>query len=192
MLLSDMQQMGSLKATQLLREVPMDTITILHPNLKWHYFEVYWKGKQLHRGHEGGFPTNDLYGALACHVEKVLRDFCEQVIKVDLSIQLYQLDARELPKFFDDFDFDRVDVSNMMDRGCLAVETVLESFGPHELQGEVGVNTGRLWLKKKNIFCPVTSECQATWNCVISETNASARGIHDQTFNRLEGIVQKH
>ena len=90
-----------------------------------------WKVSDvLHRGNEGGFPANDLYGALACHVEKILRDFCQQVTKVDLSIQLYQLDARELAKFLDDFDFDRVDVSNMTDRGWLGVETVLESFGP--------------------------------------------------------------
>lgn len=90
-----------------------------------------WKASDvLTEGHKGGFPANDLYGALACHVEKILRDFCQQVTKVDLSIQLHQLDARELPKFLDDFDFDRVDVSNLTDGGWLGAETVLESFGP--------------------------------------------------------------
>jgi len=60
-------------------------------------------------------PENDLYGGTAVHVHNTLCKFCEQIRRLYVTFEISNLDVSALPKFIAGRDFDRIDVSNVMD-----------------------------------------------------------------------------
>ncbi|KAI9875688.1 MAG: hypothetical protein M1830_008116 [Pleopsidium flavum] len=78
---------------------------------------------------------NDIYGSLFFYLQDVLSQFCRQIGRLRLSIQLFQVDALELPDILNQSvmgqgSFDRIELSNIADRGYLGPEPALATFGP--------------------------------------------------------------
>jgi hypothetical protein len=57
-----------------------------------------------------GPATKDLYGKLYYHVKNILRSFHRRMRSLELNIQMFNLDARELPNHLQAGSFARVDV----------------------------------------------------------------------------------
>ncbi|KAI9731728.1 MAG: hypothetical protein M1834_004517 [Cirrosporium novae-zelandiae] len=78
---------------------------------------------------------NDMYGSLFFYVQDALQQFCQQIGRLDVSFKLFQVDALELPNIIKQYgmgqhSFDRIEVSNIVDRGYLGLGATLTSFGP--------------------------------------------------------------
>ncbi|KAH8593394.1 hypothetical protein B0O99DRAFT_515819 [Bisporella sp. PMI_857] len=77
---------------------------------------------------------NDIYGSLYIYLQDVLVRFCEQVSRMKVCFHLFQVDALQLPYKLKDCGmdkafFDRIEVSNIVDRGYLGPQTTLNTFG---------------------------------------------------------------
>ena len=64
---------------------------------------------------KAGAVKNDLYGALYFYLKELLRSFCEKISKTQVSFNLAQVDAKELPRTLEQFKvpkraFDRIEV----------------------------------------------------------------------------------
>ncbi|KAF2704138.1 hypothetical protein K504DRAFT_442126 [Pleomassaria siparia CBS 279.74] len=78
---------------------------------------------------------NDMLGCLFFFLRDVLLDFCNRVQKCKMAFQLFAVNAVYLPRLFNKTSqgallFDRIEVSNMCDRGYVGPQTVLMTFGP--------------------------------------------------------------
>ncbi|KIW63760.1 hypothetical protein PV04_08738 [Phialophora macrospora] len=71
----------------------------------------------------------DLYGSLFFCVRNLLLEFCRRIRRFAVEIQMFQVDALELPNLLRDRSFDRIEVSNITDRGYLGPELTLSTFG---------------------------------------------------------------
>ncbi|KAJ5047251.1 uncharacterized protein L3040_003090 [Drepanopeziza brunnea f. sp. 'multigermtubi'] len=78
---------------------------------------------------------NDIYGSLFNYLQDLLLQFCNQVSRLPVHFQLFQVDALDLPgilrqRGMDCPYFDRIEVSNIGDRGYLGPQTIIGTFGP--------------------------------------------------------------
>ncbi|KAL9129400.1 MAG: hypothetical protein Q9217_002131 [Psora testacea] len=78
---------------------------------------------------------NDLYGSLFFYLQDLLWQFCHQIGRLKISIQLSQVDALKLPSIVEQYErdhclFDRIELSNITDRGYLGPGATLAAFGP--------------------------------------------------------------
>lgn len=81
------------------------------------------------------FAKKDMYGSLFFYLRKLLLQFCHQFRNSNVDLQLFQVDALELPSLLKrggqaNYSFDRIEVSNITDRGYLGLELTLSIFGP--------------------------------------------------------------
>ncbi|KAF7867297.1 hypothetical protein EAF04_005380 [Stromatinia cepivora] len=79
---------------------------------------------------------NDVYGSLYFYVLKQLQDFCKRISNLQIRFQLFGLDAIDLPGILDERGtgknyFDRIEVSNIGDRGYLGPLKLLATFAPY-------------------------------------------------------------
>ncbi|KAF2129720.1 hypothetical protein P153DRAFT_430843 [Dothidotthia symphoricarpi CBS 119687] len=72
--------------------------------------------------------TADEFGALFFYVRKLLLDFCHRVHKIDVSFELFHVNAQSLPSYIGYSKFDRIEISNMCDMGYLGPRICLETF----------------------------------------------------------------
>ncbi|MCJ1307220.1 hypothetical protein MMC25_000866 [Agyrium rufum] len=78
---------------------------------------------------------NDIYGSLFLYLQDTILKFCKQVKRLKVSFQLFQTDAVRLPSMIQQREmsktrFDRIEVSNIGDRGYLGPQMTLATFGP--------------------------------------------------------------
>jgi len=81
-------------------------------------------------------PKNDTYGALYFHLLEHFTTFSERLQRRDLAFTLLTVDARKLPFALAESrnkhglaSFDRIDVSNITDRGWVGLPDTLSSLG---------------------------------------------------------------
>ncbi|APA07182.1 hypothetical protein SS1G_04092 [Sclerotinia sclerotiorum 1980 UF-70] len=79
---------------------------------------------------------NDVYGSLYFYVLKQLEEFCQRMSNLKIRFQLCGLDAMDLPGILDERGtggnfFDRIEVSNIGDRGYLGPPKLLATFAPY-------------------------------------------------------------
>jgi len=91
---------------------------------------------------------NDMYGSLYFLVWKYLLEFCIRIMDLNVSFELFHVDAAGLPKYVNKHDFDRIEVStpsnlfslillicslqisNIIGRSYLGPQICLEVFEP--------------------------------------------------------------
>ncbi|KAF2797239.1 hypothetical protein K505DRAFT_358599 [Melanomma pulvis-pyrius CBS 109.77] len=77
---------------------------------------------------------NDMLGGLFFFLRNLLLGFCNRVQSCKVAFRLFAIDGRKLPSYFKTEQgpilFDRIEVSNICDRGYVGPATVLQSFGP--------------------------------------------------------------
>ncbi|KAI1941378.1 hypothetical protein LOZ66_001894 [Ophidiomyces ophidiicola] len=73
---------------------------------------------------------HDLYGALFFHLRDIILKFCLHLTTLNVHIKLLHVHAAQLPSFLKGEHFDRIEISNICDRGYLGVETCLSIFSP--------------------------------------------------------------
>ncbi|KAF2016823.1 hypothetical protein BU24DRAFT_366243 [Aaosphaeria arxii CBS 175.79] len=71
---------------------------------------------------------NDVYGAFFFYLRDLLLEFCTRVHSVSVSFQLLAVNAVDLPRYLNSQQFDRIEVSNICDRGYLGPSTTLATF----------------------------------------------------------------
>ncbi|OCL12153.1 hypothetical protein AOQ84DRAFT_420874 [Glonium stellatum] len=77
----------------------------------------------------------DIYGSLFFYLRDLLLKFCGRIQSAKVHLQLFQVDAVELPNILKEsvkgnISFDRIEVSNITDRGYLGPQLTLSVFGP--------------------------------------------------------------
>ncbi|KAF5664362.1 hypothetical protein FHETE_7119 [Fusarium heterosporum] len=77
-----------------------------------------------------GLATSDIYGKLYYYLRAMLKVFLDRVSTTNLSFVLLQLDASELPGQFQDCSFDRIEVSNISDKGYLGIHETVGIMSP--------------------------------------------------------------
>ncbi|KAF2258559.1 hypothetical protein CC78DRAFT_426128, partial [Lojkania enalia] len=71
---------------------------------------------------------NDLYGSFFFYLRDVLLHFCQSLENMNIEFRLLNLDAKWLPMYFDKMLFDRIEISNICDRGCVGPHRCLSIF----------------------------------------------------------------
>ncbi|KAH6612355.1 hypothetical protein C7974DRAFT_466782 [Boeremia exigua] len=75
--------------------------------------------------------SNDIMGSFFFFLRDTLLCFCKRIEDIDIHFQLFNVDARELPRYLStEESFDCIEVSNICDRGYVGFERVLSTFGP--------------------------------------------------------------
>ncbi|KAA8576352.1 hypothetical protein EYC84_006485 [Monilinia fructicola] len=79
---------------------------------------------------------NDIYGSLYFYLQYQLRNFCERIRNLQVHFQLFELDALDLPglmkeRGIEKQHFDRIEVSNIGDRGYIGPVKLLTTFAPY-------------------------------------------------------------
>ncbi|KAH0565170.1 hypothetical protein GP486_001434 [Trichoglossum hirsutum] len=92
-----------------------------------------WPVKEVIR--KAPLAKNDIYGSLFMYIQGILLKFCHQIERLKICFQLFQVDALELPSIIKQsgmgkYYFDRIEVSNIGDRGYIGPQTTLSTFGP--------------------------------------------------------------
>ncbi|OAL42700.1 hypothetical protein IQ07DRAFT_525646 [Pyrenochaeta sp. DS3sAY3a] len=73
----------------------------------------------------------DVIGSLFYFLRDMLLRFCERIMDTSIRFSLLNVDARELPTYLGaKSNFDRIDISNICDRGYIGPEATLATFGP--------------------------------------------------------------
>ncbi|KAI8935049.1 hypothetical protein NX059_008713 [Plenodomus lindquistii] len=70
----------------------------------------------------------DEIGAIFFHIRELLFKFCDRLKRSKISFRLFCMDARDLGGYLDDMKFDRIEVSNICDRGFVGPHTCLRVF----------------------------------------------------------------
>ncbi|KAL5395027.1 hypothetical protein PMIN03_013038 [Paraphaeosphaeria minitans] len=73
---------------------------------------------------------SDAYGAFFFYLKHLLLTFCKRIRLFTISFQLLATDAVDLPNYLTDIKFDRIEVSNICDRGYLGPLRTLSIFSP--------------------------------------------------------------
>ncbi|KAH9206685.1 hypothetical protein DL95DRAFT_486583 [Leptodontidium sp. 2 PMI_412] len=78
---------------------------------------------------------NYIYGSLFNYLREILLQFCNQVSRLKVHFHLFQVDALDLPGIMRQRGmgrsyFDRIEVSNIGDRGYTGPQTTIGTFGP--------------------------------------------------------------
>ncbi|KAF9543454.1 hypothetical protein CPC08DRAFT_824152 [Agrocybe pediades] len=92
-------------------------------------------------GKSHGAHDADLYGCLYFYMSEQLQSFAERIRKFRISFKMFNMDTRELAKNISSglhakdgmpkgFAFDRVDVSNIIDKGYVGIPSVLADWTP--------------------------------------------------------------
>ncbi|KAI9651810.1 MAG: hypothetical protein M1829_002440 [Trizodia sp. TS-e1964] len=92
----------------------------------WPLIEVFQKAP---------FAKNDIYGSLFRYLQDVFFTFCSQIKTHQICFQLFHVNAQNLPDLIKQDSvatniFDRIEVSNIGDRGYLGPQATLAIFGP--------------------------------------------------------------
>ncbi|KAB8302796.1 hypothetical protein EYC80_006141 [Monilinia laxa] len=79
---------------------------------------------------------NDIYGSLYFYLQHQLRSFCERTRNLQVSFQIFELDALDLPgtmkgRGIGKRHFDRIELSNIGDRGYIGPVKLLTTFAPY-------------------------------------------------------------
>ncbi|MCJ1422110.1 Serine active site containing protein 1 [Xylographa parallela] len=102
--------------------------------------------------------SNDVMGSFFLFLRDTLSRFCNRIKEIDFHFQLFNIDARELPKYLstEESQFDRIEasistfseslVSNICDRGYVGPETILSTFGPLPKSKTTNANATLLML----------------------------------------------
>ena len=100
---------------------------------------------QVLKNKEGkNVPDNDLYGLLYLYIRNQLTEFVKRIKNLQLTFRLHNTSAQVLSKEFTsskpdgvvlliyilDVKFDRIEVSNIVDKNYLGLEKVLEDWSP--------------------------------------------------------------
>lgn len=70
----------------------------------------------------------DEFGAIFFHVRGLLLKFCNQLRSSNISFRLFHMDARDIGRYLGEMRFDRIEISNICDRGYIGPHTCLEIF----------------------------------------------------------------
>ncbi|CAA9965929.1 DUF4470 multi-domain protein [Pyrenophora teres f. maculata] len=73
---------------------------------------------------------NDVYGTFFNFLRSLFMEFCKQIHSVKIAFTLFDVDAVKLPSYLTDITFDRIEVSNVCDRGYIGASQTLEAFSP--------------------------------------------------------------
>ncbi|ESK84859.1 hypothetical protein Moror_14953 [Moniliophthora roreri MCA 2997] len=86
----------------------------------------------LRSGQSHGTTEEDIMGCLFFHVKDQLVEFAKRLRKFHMSITMYDQDAATLPESLPSSLrlFDRIEVSNVMDKQYLGIDKVLATWGP--------------------------------------------------------------
>ncbi|EEB95432.1 hypothetical protein MPER_05602, partial [Moniliophthora perniciosa FA553] len=86
----------------------------------------------LKAGKEHGTTEEDIIGCLHYHVKDQLTNFSRRLRKFSISFSIYDQDAIELSDALPSHlrQFDRIEVSNIVDREYVGVSPVLTKWGP--------------------------------------------------------------
>ncbi|KAI5866987.1 hypothetical protein GGS23DRAFT_299667 [Durotheca rogersii] len=76
-----------------------------------------------------GPATNDIYGKICSFIRDVLLRFHQRLKNLDLSFELFNVDARDLSNYTGSRLFDRIEVSNISDKGYLGTAQTLYYIG---------------------------------------------------------------
>ncbi|RGP78863.1 set and mynd domain-containing 3 [Fusarium longipes] len=79
-----------------------------------------WSMKEV-EGVPTGPATSDIYGKLFHYVRSLLKKFLERISISGVTFELCQVDASDLPDHLEERTFDRIEVSNISDRGYLGI-----------------------------------------------------------------------
>ncbi|KAF7928559.1 uncharacterized protein EAE98_005615 [Botrytis deweyae] len=79
---------------------------------------------------------NDIYGSLYFYLQDQLQSFCKRIENLKIRFQLFELDAVDLPGIMKERGigkvyFDRIEVSNIGDRGYIGPQKLLMTFAPY-------------------------------------------------------------
>ncbi|KAF2444501.1 MYND finger family protein [Karstenula rhodostoma CBS 690.94] len=72
----------------------------------------------------------DELGALFFYLRDTLHEFCLRIQKMKSTVWAFNEDASHLPKHVDGSKFDRIEISNICDRGYMGPESCVRTFGP--------------------------------------------------------------
>ncbi|KAF2623920.1 hypothetical protein BU25DRAFT_349343 [Macroventuria anomochaeta] len=72
----------------------------------------------------------DEHGAVFFYVRDLLNRFCTRLQKAKISFQMSCMDARDLGPYLQDMKFDRIEISNICDRGFLGPHSCVQIFSP--------------------------------------------------------------
>ena len=79
-------------------------------------------------------PSGDHIGHLYYYIRDKLTSFCQRIEALQAEFHMYQVDALQLPSILKNTignsSFDRIEVSNIVDRGLLGLAPVLSVYGP--------------------------------------------------------------
>ncbi|KAJ4365373.1 hypothetical protein N0V95_000520 [Ascochyta clinopodiicola] len=80
----------------------------------------------LQEGYEAA--KADEFGAIFFHIQVLLLKFCSRLRTSNISFRLFNMDARDIGHYLDDMKFDRIEISNICDRGYVGPHTCLQVF----------------------------------------------------------------
>ncbi|KAI9810023.1 MAG: hypothetical protein M1827_006721 [Pycnora praestabilis] len=119
-----------------------------------------WRLEEVSSGVQLGAPKSDVYGAFYYYLLSKLKGFCERLSNIDITFQLLQYDASDLPHYLKTLPekqrfFDRIEVSNIVDRGYLGLERTLTTLAPWLKPADVNPHATLLTL-----FLNAVAECE--------------------------------
>ena len=107
-----------------------------------------------------GAPKSDIYGAFYYHLLSKLEGFCQRLSNMKITFQLFECDASDLPQYLKGLPrkqslFDRIEVSNIIDRGYVGLERTLTTLAPWLKPADVNPHATLLGL-----FLNAVAECE--------------------------------
>ena len=120
-------------------------------------------------------PKSDIYGALYYHILSKLGRFCQRLSSMHITFQLLEYNAVDLPHFLETLPkehrlFDRIEVSNIVDRGYLGLERTLTILVPWLKPADINPHATLLAL-----FLNAVAECEdpsETGQTIINSSSA--------------------
>ncbi|KAF3032330.1 hypothetical protein E8E12_003854 [Didymella heteroderae] len=70
----------------------------------------------------------DEFGAIFFHIRWLLLEFCSRLRSSNISFRLFNMDARDIGCYLGDMKFDRIEISNICDRGFVGPHVCLQVF----------------------------------------------------------------
>ncbi|KAJ5063441.1 hypothetical protein J3E72DRAFT_413919, partial [Bipolaris maydis] len=70
----------------------------------------------------------DEFGAIFFHIRGLLRRFCSRLRSSNISFRLFNMGAQDIGPYLGDMKFDRIEISNVCDRGYVGPHTCLQLF----------------------------------------------------------------
>ena len=174
----------------------------------WPIYDVLKFGAQC------GVPKNDVYGSLYWYILSSLQRFCQQVSCMDIHFHMLQYNALDLPSYFETLPiqyrfFDRIEVSNIVDRSYLGLERTLTTLGPWLKPADINPHATLLALFL-NAVPESTTELDTIKNAAVARApvlkflpgpERSPSSFHPkfikymcalELYNDFEGIFQRY